>query len=139
MKSIVDLYMVPNDPACNEIKEFLEQADLKLKIHDLATKPLEADEIAALIRHFDLKHFLNTSSKTYTKNKLDKTITERDEIIQLMADDNDLIKKPIIVSGRLMVVGPNRRKIMEMLQIRPNGSDPIERRPLSENDKKSKK
>ena len=122
-----------------EIKELLEQQDLKLEIRDLSIKPLEADEIAALIRHFDLRHFLNTSSKTYIGKKLDKTIPDRNEIIQLMADDNDLIKKPIIVAGRLMVVGPNRHKIMEMLQLKPNGSDPIERRPLGENDKNSKK
>ncbi len=139
MRKVVDLYMAPNDPGCSEIKEFLERQDLQLHIRDLATKPLEAYEIAALIRHFDLKHFLNTSSKTYTGKKLDKTIPDRNEIIQLMADDNDLIKKPIIVAGRLMVVGPNRHKIMQMLQIKPNGSDPIERRPLSENDKNSKK
>ncbi len=139
MKRVVDLYVAPDDPDCTEIKELLEQHDLKLKIRDLSVKPLEASEIAALIRHFDLKHFLNTSSKTYIGKKLDKTIPDRNEVIQLMADDNDLIKKPIIVAGRLMVVGPNRHKIMEMLQIKPNGSDPIERRPLGENDKNSKK
>ena len=49
------------------------------------------------------------------------------------------LRKPIIVSGRLMVVGANRQKVMEMLQIRPNGSDPIERRQLDNNKKKSKK
>ncbi len=139
MKRVVDLYVAPDDPDCTEIKELLEQQDLKLEIRDLSIKPLEADEIAALIRHFDLRHFLNTSSKTYIGKKLDKTIPDRNEIIQLMADDNDLIKKPIIVAGRLMVVGPNRHKIMEMLQLKPNGSDPIERRPLGENDKNSKK
>lgn len=139
MQRVVDIYLAPNDPDCDEIKQFLEKQDLKLRIRDLAEKPLEADEIATLIRHFDLKHFLNTASKTYTKKKIDKTITDRNEIIQLMADDNDLIKKPIIVAGRLMVVGPNRQKIMEMLQIRPNGSDPIDRRPLGDNSKNFKK
>ena len=138
MRGVVDLYIAPNDPDCSEIKKFLEQQDLKLQIRDLATKPLEAHEIAALIRHFDLKHFLNTSSKAYTKKKLDQTTPDRNEIIQLMAEDNDLIKKPIIVAGRLMVVGPNRHKIIQMLQIRPNGSDPIERRPLSKNENSKK-
>jgi regulatory protein spx len=139
MQRVVDLYVAPDDPECTEIREFLEQQDFNLKVRDLIAKPLGVDEINALIRHFDLRHFLNTSSKSYSKKKLDNAIPNRNELIQLMADDNDLIKKPIIVSGRLMVVGPNRNKIMEMLQIKPNGSDPIERRQLAEGGKESKK
>lgn len=46
----------------------------------------------------------------------------RDELYKMMAENNDLIRKPIIVAGRLMVVGPNIPKIMEMLQIRSNGN-----------------
>jgi regulatory protein spx len=139
MRRVVNLYMAPNDPGCIEIKEFLEQQDLKLQVHDVKNKPLVADEIAELIKHFNLKHFLNTSSKTYTKRKLDKSLLDRKEVIQLMADDNDLIRKPIIVVGRLMVVGANREKVMEMLQIKPNGSEPIERRQLGNIEKKPKK
>ena len=41
-----------------------------------------------------------------------------------MAEVNDLLKKPIVIAGRLMVVGANRCKMMEMLQIKSNGSDP---------------
>jgi regulatory protein spx len=139
MQRVVDFYMTPDDPECSEIKSFLEQQDLKLRIRDLTVKPLGVEEINTLIRHFDLKHFLNTSSKSYAKKKLDSGDTDRNEMIQLMADDNDLIKRPIVVSGRLMVVGPNLQKIMEMLQIKSNGSDPIERRPLVENGRVSKK
>ena len=39
-----------------------------------------------------------------------------------MAEDNDLIRKPIIVAGRLMTVGCNIDKIREMLQIKSNGA-----------------
>jgi len=139
MRRVVNLYMAPNEPGCIEIKEFLEQQDLKLLIRDVEIKPLVVDEIAELVRHFNLKHFLDTSSKIYTKKKLDKILPDRREVIQLMADDNNLIKKPIVVVGRLMVVGANRQKVMEMLQIKSNGSDPIERRQLDDNEKKKKK
>jgi hypothetical protein len=44
----------------------------------------------------------------------------------MMADDNDLLVKPIVVAGRLMVVGPNRPKIIEMLQLKSNGSGEYE-------------
>ena len=127
----VELYMVPDDPGCNEVLDFLEQQDLRLMIRDLTSRPLQADEISRLFRHFDMRHFLNSSSKVYSRRKLDKDLPNRKEIIELMAGDNELIRKPIIVAGRLMVVGPNRHKIMEMLQIKPNGSDPSEEKEKS--------
>jgi arsenate reductase-like glutaredoxin family protein len=127
MQKIVDLFMVPDDPDCVEVQEFLQQQDLRVQIHDIEKKPLTAKEIANLIRHLDLKHFLNASSKTYSRKKLDKSLPSREEVIALMAEDNDLLRKPIIVAGRLMVVGPNRSKIVQMLQLRGNGSDPMER------------
>ena len=128
MQKIVDIFMVPDDPDCVEVQEFLQQQDLRLHIHDIEKKPLTHDEIARLVRHLDLKHFLNSSSKVYSSKKLDKSLPSREEVIALMAEDNDLLRKPIIVAGRLMVIGPNRSKIIEMLQLKGNGSDPTEQR-----------
>jgi len=120
----VDLYVEANDPGCTEIMEFLEHHDFKLFVRDVRKNPLTTDEIARLVRHINVRHFLNPSSKAYSKQKLDKSLPERDKIIELMAKDNELLRKPIVVAGRLMVVGSNRHKIMEMLQIKPNGDDP---------------
>jgi arsenate reductase-like glutaredoxin family protein len=85
-------------------------------------------EICRLLRHFDLKHFLNSQSKSYKKFNLHEDIPDRAEVLDLIADDNDLLIKPIIVSGRLMTVGFNKAKILEMLQIKSNGSDPEQNR-----------
>jgi arsenate reductase-like glutaredoxin family protein len=120
----IQLYVVPDEPACVEVQEFLEQYDFHLQIRDVSEKPLNAEELGKLLRHFNLRHFLNESSDQFTKRRLDKFLPSREEVIQLIAEDNDLLRKPIIVAGRLMVVGPNRQKIMEMLQIKSNGSDP---------------
>ncbi|UCD93546.1 MAG: hypothetical protein JSU69_07170 [Candidatus Zixiibacteriota bacterium] len=128
MQKIVDIIMVPNEPGCVEVQEFLQQQDLRLQIRDIKKKPLTEDEITRLVRHLDLKHFLNSSSRIYSRKKLDKSLPSRKEVIALMAEDNDLLKKPIIIAGRLMVIGPNRSKIVEMLQLKSNGSDPTEQR-----------
>jgi arsenate reductase-like glutaredoxin family protein len=129
--------MVPNDPDCVEVQKFLQNQDLRLQIHDIEKKPLTQDEIARLVRHLDLKHFLNSSSKIYSRKKLDKSLPSREEVIALMAEDNDLLRKPIIVAGRLMVIGSNRSKIIEMLQLKGNGSDPVEQRTAANSAKRS--
>ena len=116
--------MIPDDPGCLEVREFLQQQDVRLLIHDIQKNPLNVEEINRLFRHFNLRQFLNSSSKVYSKRRLDSFLPERDELVKMMAEDNDLIKRPVVLAGRLMVVGPNRAKIIEMLQIKSNGSDP---------------
>jgi len=125
MRRTIDFYMVPGDPGCKEIQEFLEQQDIMLNIRDVSKRPLNFSELSRLIRHLNLKHFLNTSSKTYSKKMLDKELPERRKVIEMLADDNDLLRKPIIVAGRLMVVGPNRFKVVEMLQLKRDGDDEL--------------
>ena len=126
MQKRVDFYTYPHESSCEEVRQFLETQDLDLRVRDLTKQPLNYDELARLIRHIDIKHFINVSSKAYKKHQLDKELPERKKIITFMAEDNDLVRKPIIIAGRLMTVGCNRQKIMEMLQIKSNGSDPNE-------------
>lgn len=122
MRRIVDLYTVPGDQKCEEIREFLEDQDIRLNIRDMREKPLRSNEIAKLIRHLDLKHFVNHDSPAYAKHKLNGNLPEREKLFTMIAEDNDLLIRPIIVAGRLMVVGPNRHKIVEMLQLKSNGN-----------------
>jgi regulatory protein spx len=118
----IDFYAYPDDMGCEEVKAFLETQELDIHIRDLKVRPLGAEELTRLMRHFDTKHFVNISSKAFKKYHLDQEIPPRQDLIKIMAEDNDLIRKPIIVAGRLMTVGCNRQKIMEMLQIKSNGT-----------------
>lgn len=122
LKKVV-MYIKPLMIQCEDVKEYLIEQDVNLQVRDIKADPLGRPEISRLLRHFDLKHFLDINSKTYKKNKIEKSMPERDEIISMMADDNDLLRVPIIVAGRLMTIGCNREKISEMLQIRRNGSN----------------
>jgi len=122
MLKTVDFFMYPNDSHCKEVQEFLEKHDLRLNVIDIEKQPLNLDEITRLMRHFKLEHLINSQAKAFSKHHLDNTLPPREEVYKLMAEDNDLIKKPIIVAGRLMVVGWNIAKISEMLQIKSNGN-----------------
>ena len=122
MLKTVDIFVYPDDTDCKEVRDFLDKQEVRVNVHDIKKEPLRLDEITRLMRHFNLKHFLNPDAKGFAKHHLNNTLPPRDELYKLMADDNDLIRKPIIVAGRLMVVGANISKIMEMLQIRSNGN-----------------
>lgn len=122
----VDVYTDPDDSSCKELMEFLRGLDINLVVRDLNKRPLRAGEVTDLFRHFDMKHFLNDKAKSYKKHNLDKEMPDRQDLYELMANDNDLIKKPVIVSGRLMVIGCKLDKIKEMLQVNTNGLQNVE-------------
>jgi arsenate reductase-like glutaredoxin family protein len=117
------MYIDPKNSHCEEIKSYLQQHEVLLQIRDITVKPLERPEISKLLRNFELTHFLNPLSKLYKKNKLDVSTPVREEVYDLIASDNDLLRVPIIVYGRLMTVGCNIDKVTEMLQLRNNGSN----------------
>ena len=124
----VDFYTYPNDSDCKELMKFLQDSDVHLVVRDLKERPLHVGELTRLFRHFDMKHFLNERAKSYKKNNLHKELPPRKDLFELMANDSELIKNPIVVSGRLMVIGCNIEKIKEMLQIDSNGSAKVENR-----------
>lgn len=118
------IYIDSKDRQCDEIKDYLEQQEVHLLIRDIKEKPLKSSEVSDILKHYDLGNFLNTESKLYKKNKLDKSMPTRKEVIKLIASDNELLRLPIIVYGRLMTVGCNQDKVSEMIMVRNNGNNP---------------
>lgn len=118
----VILYTDPKDPYCVEVEKFLQGCEIILKIHDIRKNPLNVRQLSRLLKHFNLEHFLNPNGKSGKMKKLDTSPANRQKILELLAEDIGLLRKPIVVSGRLMTMGYDRRKIMDMLQIKDNGN-----------------
>jgi len=125
MNKKVTVYIDPEEKVSDELLGFLSEHELNVRVHDISKKPLTEVQISGLLCHFNLDHFLNTDSRGYKKNKLDRSLPEREEVIRLMAEENSLLKTPIITTNRLMTVGFERQALMDMLQLRTNGDDPL--------------
>lgn len=110
-------YSYGDDAKCLETKKFIEDAGYILDTRDISKSKFSFDELSRMIGYIDIKHFINQMSPSFTKYKLDKELPSRDEILKLMAEDYTLIKSPIIRTARLLTVGCNQKRIMEMLQI----------------------
>lgn len=110
-----------NDERCAEIRKFIEDAGVILKVRDLKDNPLSEFELDRLLGHIPMVHFLNQASPAFRKNKLDEALPERDEVLRLIAEDPSLLRRPIIKTARLFTVGCDKKKIAEMLQISRNG------------------
>jgi arsenate reductase-like glutaredoxin family protein len=110
-----------NDERCSEVRKFIEDAGIILNVRDLKKNPLSEAELDVLLGHIPMVHLLNPASPTYRKKGLDKGLPEREEMLQMIAEDPTLLRQPIVKTMRLFTVGCDKKKIAEMLQITRNG------------------
>lgn len=112
-----------SDENCRDIREFIEEGGVRLQLRDMKVEPLSYRELDKLLGHLPLQHFLNPISPGFKANGFDKEMPTRTEILQKIADDNSLLRIPIIRTTRLITVGCDKKKISDMLQLGRNGSD----------------
>ncbi|RME19107.1 MAG: hypothetical protein D6800_14725 [Candidatus Zixiibacteriota bacterium] len=113
----VKYYSYDEDDQCADIRRFIEEGGLILELRDLGKQPLNKDELAAMFGHINLEHFLNKNAKSYRKHGLDKGLPPRDELLALIAEDNTLLRRPIIRTTRLITVGCDKDNLARMLQL----------------------
>jgi regulatory protein spx len=115
-------YGYGEEDQCAEVCKLIEDAGIHLHRRDMAKFPLSARELDGLLGHNPLTYFINPAAKEYEKLGLDKKRPERAEMLEILAENPELLRRPIIKSSRLVTVGCNKEKISEMLQISRNGS-----------------
>ena len=107
---------------CADVRKLIEDAGVHLSHRDMAKDPLSPRELVLLFGHNPLSYFINQASKEYTELGLDKRQPDRREMLEILAENPGLLRRPIIQAARLVTVGCNKEKISEMLQIGRNGN-----------------
>ena len=69
----------------------------------------------ALIGDRDYKMFLNTRNELYREKNMKESPPSRAEAIALMAKNPNLIKRPILVKGKQILLGFNPDEMRKML------------------------
>jgi len=129
------LYFRTPCPGADEAKKFLEDHGVIVLERDIVKRPLTRRELGEVLGYHDPKYYLDGMSSAFRKNKLDKLIPPHEELLGLILEHPDLLRHPIVMSGRLMTVGNNRQKLAQMFQIRisDNGSGEGRRAPTVDN------
>ncbi len=113
----VEVLTSGEDEIVNELKPKIEAHEYVVHIRDIEKEPLTEDQVRRLLGHLRLEHFLNPFSDSYAKHKLDEQTSDREEVIQLITADPSLLRRPIFMTTRLMLVGADPGKLSEMLQV----------------------
>jgi arsenate reductase-like glutaredoxin family protein len=93
----------------------LRDLGAQLQERDLGKDPLSAAELRALIGEAEITAYLNTRSASYRAHGFKGKPPTKAEAIKLMAQDPNLIKRPITVKGHATVFGFDEAKLRQLL------------------------
>lgn len=111
-------YWYPKCGTCRNAKKWLDAHQLSYEEVHIVEHPPTREQLQKLHQTsgFDLKKFFNTSGMKYRelgiKDKM-KTATE-DELLELLASDGMLIKRPIVTDGQHVTVGFKEEEFEKM-------------------------
>lgn len=74
-------------------------------LRDLDKQRLSENELDKLIGDRDYKEFLNTRNELYRSRKMKLHPPTRSEAIKLMANEPNLIRRPVLIHGSQILLG----------------------------------
>ena len=83
----------------------MEKKKAELDLRDLGKERLSVAELDKLIGKRDHRPFLNTRNELYRKRNMSKNPPSRDEALELMAAEPNLIRRPVALRGSDIVLG----------------------------------
>ena len=111
----------PKCSTCQKAKKWLEQNNIEFKDRHIVENNPTKEELKKWIKQsgYDIKKFFNTSGMKYKELNLKEKLPNMtdDEKIQILSTDGMLVKRPLIVTDDLILVG-FREKEWEQLKNR---------------------
>jgi Spx/MgsR family transcriptional regulator len=105
MKAKIKFLQKPSCTTCRKAKAFLEKRNAQLDLRDLGKDRLSVIELDDLVGKRDHRMFLNTRNELYRTRKMGQKPPSRDEALQLMAAEPNLIRRPVVLRGADIVLG----------------------------------
>jgi Spx/MgsR family transcriptional regulator len=105
VKAKIKFLQKPSCTTCRKAKDFLKKRKVELDLRDLGKDRLSVAELDELIGKRDHRMFLNTRNELYRTRKMGQNPPSREETLQLMAAEPNLIRRPVVLRGADIVLG----------------------------------
>ena len=90
---------------CRKYKKQLDAWNVEYAGREMNSDPLSAKDIETLIGNHAVKPFLNTRNAVYRELGLSKDLPNKERAVALIAETNNLLKRPVLIVNGEMVIG----------------------------------
>ena len=87
---------------------------VEMELRDLSAEPLSVKELDALIGDRDYKMFLNTRNEMYRERNMGEKPPSRVDALALMAKNPNLIRRPVVISGKKVILGYDEEELKDL-------------------------
>jgi arsenate reductase (glutaredoxin) len=105
VKAKIKFLQKPSCTTCRKAKAFLEKRKVEMELRDLGKDRMSVVELDELIGKRDYRQFLNTRNELYRTRKMGQNPPTREEALKLMAEEPNLIRRPVVLRGADLVLG----------------------------------
>ena len=115
-KPTVKFLQKPSCSTCRKAKAFLETHGAVLELRSLDDQPLSEKELDAIIGERDYIPFLSARNELFRQRKMGEHPPSRAEAIRLMAANPNLIRRPVVMRGKHIVLGYDEAAYVDLLK-----------------------
>jgi len=92
----------------------LLERGVELELRDLAQERLTVAELDKLIGERDYRLFLNTRNELYRQRNMKEDPPSRADALKMMAAEPNLIRRPVVISGKQIVLGYDEEALKKL-------------------------
>lgn len=114
---MIQLYTSPSCTSCRKAKAWLDEYEIPYKERNIFQEPLSVDEIKELMAMTELgtEDLISTRSKAFKNLHIKLDDLTMKELYQLIHENPEILRRPIIKDDRRMQVGYNADEIRRFL------------------------
>jgi len=89
----------------------LQEKGIEMEFRDLDKNRLTVEELDRLIGDRDYREFLNSRNELYRERNMKERPPSRAEALKLMAAHPNLIRRPVVIAGKEIILGYDEPKL----------------------------
>lgn len=114
---MITLFLSPSCTSCRKARAWLIKHEVDFREHNIITSPLSKEELLDILSFTEngTEDIISTRSKVFQKLNIDVEELSISELMELIAQNPSLLRRPIILDKKRMQIGFNEDEIRAFL------------------------
>lgn len=114
---MISLFITPSCTSCRKARAWLIENDLPFEERNIFTNPLNSEELLEILSltKNGTEDIISTRSKVYQKLDVDFDDLKLDELLKLIEQYPNLLKRPIMMEDKKLQIGYNEDDIRKFI------------------------